>query len=243
MHSRASITHHTGRVACFDSKFHPLDPLIEPETARPHAPGGASLKVAVRFRFFRAPAFLALLLILGAARVIHAASPPTATAQFTDTSLGGGEFDYQITLMNTGTTTIGTFWNAWVPGKDFMAVSPTNIISPTNWSAAITNGGGSDGFAIQWTTSTADLQPDNSLQFSFESTVNPSAMEGDSTFYPTTPVETSFAYSGAPFSDSGDEFVVQPAASVPEPGSWALGSAGALCVFAAAMRRRRSRAA
>jgi hypothetical protein len=138
------------------------------------------------------------------------AGPPTAlaSAQFTDLSVGGGEFKYTITLENTGTTTIGTFWNAWVPGEDFMAVPPADIVSPSGWNEKITGGGASDGYAIQWTSTTALLAAGQSLQFSFESTVKPSLMEKDSVFYDGTPVETSFVYTGAPFSDPGYQFVV-----------------------------------
>src|ERR1700678_1804042 len=118
-----------------------------------------------------------LLIALGAPFAAHAAVP-TATAQISDIPLTGGTFAYTITLENTGATTIGTFWNAWVPGEDFMAVSPTNIISPTGWTANITNGGSDDGFAIQWVASSNLLQPDNSDTFTFDSTVTPTAMDG-----------------------------------------------------------------
>ena len=53
----------------------------------------------------------------------------TATATFTDTpnaSLAGVN-DYSITLNNTGTTTIGTFWFGWVPGAGFLSAAPTDI--------------------------------------------------------------------------------------------------------------------
>ena len=184
-----------------------------------------------------APILLLLLIALGAPFTLHA-GVPTATAQISDVPLLGGTFAYTITLENTGTTTIGTFWNAWIPGQDYLAVSPTNIISPTGWSANITNGGSEDGFAIQWIASSNLLQPDDSDTFTFDSTVTPTAMDGDSVFYPTTPVETSFVYSGAPFSDAGDDFVVQPA-SVPEPSSVPLGILGALGVLAVRLRRKR----
>ena len=51
----------------------------------------------------------------------------------------------------------GRFWYSWVPGEDFMPVSPTNITSPTGWTEMVTNAGSLDGFAIQWTTSSAPL--------------------------------------------------------------------------------------
>ena len=168
-----------------------------------------------------------LLLVIGA--VGHGnAQTPTATAAYSDLPELGGTFDYTITLENTGTTNIGTFWNCWVPGKNFMAVSPdaSTIVSPAGWTDKVTHGGSNDGFAIQWTTTTAPLAPGDSLQFSFESTDPPSDIGGDSVFYPGTPVETSFVYIGAPLVGNGYEFVV-----IPEPSSVALGGIGVLGVF------------
>ena len=35
-----------------------------------------------------------------------------------------GDYRYTITLKDTGTTPIGTFWFAWVPGEDFLPSKP-----------------------------------------------------------------------------------------------------------------------
>lgn len=67
-------------------------------------------------------------------------------------------------------------------------------------------------------------------------------MDRDSPFFPGTPVLTSFVYSGAPFSDGGFQFVVQPAAATaaPEPASGALAVLGiGLLVFTERLRRGR----
>src|SRR5258708_40119063 len=56
----------------------------------------------------------------------------TATATFTDTpnaSLAGGK-EYSITPNKKGTTNIGTFWFAWVPGGGFLSSQPAHIGSP-----------------------------------------------------------------------------------------------------------------
>ena len=174
--------------------------------------------------------------MLGA--ISNGQSQTVATAQISNTPLGGGVFDYTITLNNTGTTPIETFWFAWVPGQDYLATVPTNIVSPTNWSAIITGpGGGSDGSAIQWKTSLNPLATSSSLTFSFESTDTPAAIAGNSVFFPTTPVGTSFVYSGAPFVGTSDQFVVQ---SVPEPSTVALLLIGVLGLFWAGWRRNSS---
>ena len=210
------------------SKLHIWEPCVD--SGRPRHRGPLGKGVAVRVWRLPGQLIAGLIFVLGALWQSHALATPLAMAQFTDISLGGGEFQYDLTLQDTGTTAIGTFWNAWVPGKDFMAVSPTDIDSPTGWTEIVTHGGASDGYAIQWTTSSALLEPGNSVSFSFESTVAPAAMEGDSVFYPTTPVETTFVYSGAPFSDAGDQFIVEPA-SVPEPSEWGLCGIGAICIL------------
>jgi hypothetical protein len=113
-----------------------------------------------------------------------------------------------------GSTTVGTFWFAWVPGKDFLDTQPANGTNPTGWKDAITHGGSNDGDAIQWEASfsSTDLQQGGTLSdFSFTSSDASVAVCGDSTFYPTTQVLNSFVDSGAPFSDAGCNLVVAPA--------------------------------
>ena len=135
-----------------------------------------------------------------------------------------GDYRYTITLKDTGTTTIGTFWFSWIPGEDFMPVKPRSVALPAGWTDMITNGGSNDGFAIQWTASSpsSDLQPGQSKVFHFHSSARPDEVFGESTFYPTQLVTTSFVYSGGPFSDPGYEFhsssnkVIPPA---PAPGA------------------------
>jgi hypothetical protein len=126
----------------------------------------------------------------------------------------GPDFNYTITLTNASTSDsgIGTFWFAWVPGEDFLATSPISVSPPAGWTDNITHSGPGDGFAIQFlaNSSASDLQPGNSLTFSFTSADSPSAINGNSVFYPTTPVETAFVYPQGPFSDAGHQFVVTP---------------------------------
>lgn len=136
-----------------------------------------------------------------------------ADATLTSTSLSGGVFDYTITLNNIGTTPIETFWYAWIPGQDYLATRPTPQL-PSGWTATITGGSSGDGFAIRWTTTSAPIDAGSSLNFEFSSTDTPTEIAGDSTFFPGTPVGTSFVYQGAPFSGGSDQFVVE---SVPEP--------------------------
>jgi hypothetical protein len=127
----------------------------------------------------------------------------------------GADFNYTINLANASSSNagIGTFWYAWVPGKDFLATNPISVSPPTGWTDMVTNASPSDGFAIQFvaSSSTFDVKPGSSLNFSFESADSPSSVNGNSAFYPGTPVNTSTVYPAGPFSDAGHTFVVTPA--------------------------------
>jgi hypothetical protein len=173
--------------------------------------------------------------ICGFALISNVRAGDAATATISDTSLGGGEFNYSITLKDTGTGNLGTFWYSWVPGEDFMPVSPTNIVAPTGWTDLITNAGSGDGFAIQFVSSSAPLTPGATDTFTFTSTATPAQIAGDSPFHSTMPVDTAFVYSGAPFSDAGFQLEV---AAVPEPSSVALAACGGLVIGWMARRRR-----
>lgn len=158
-------------------------------------------------------------LLMGiAAQCVHAQPNPSATLS---SQPAGTKFDYTITLDNNSppNTPIETLWFAWVPGEDFLPTSPTSVTAPTGWTGTIMGGGPGDGFSIEFTTSTAPLNPGNSLNFQFQSADTPTQLAGNSPFFSTTPVGTSYVYEGAPFLSAGGPFVVQ---SVPEPSSLAL---------------------
>jgi hypothetical protein len=133
----------------------------------------------------------------------------------------GPNFDYTIALSNSSSSDsgIGTFWFAWVPGKDFLATRPLSVTAPTGWTDIITGGGANDGFAIQFTTTNSVyyVQPGATMDFMFQSADTPQSVAGDSKFYPTTPVGTSTVYPTTEFSDSGHTFVVTPVSPPPSP--------------------------
>jgi hypothetical protein len=146
----------------------------------------------------------------------------SASATFTDTQVSPGVFQYDLTLNDTGTTNVGTFWFAWIPGDGFMTVAPTAVQSPSGWTGTITNGGDS----IQWVDSGALGQGSSQSGFEFDSTLTPSQLEGPSAI-PGDPVATSFVYIGAPFGDPGLQLVATPAqASAPEPATILLTALG-----------------
>ncbi len=154
-----------------------------------------------------------------------------ASATLSSTQTSPTTWLYSIQLNDTGTTNIGTFWFSWIPGEDFMGSVPTDVSSPAGWNDNITHGGASDGYAIQWLAGGGDaITPGGSLAgFSFESSVSPAAIAGNSPFFPSTPELTSFIYSAGPFSDAGFSFTVQELSSpsAPEPGSIVMAAIGA----------------
>jgi hypothetical protein len=175
--------------------------------------------------FVRLAAFAAASMV---ATVTYGAEVASATISSMQT--GPGSSQYNLALNNTGTTTLGTFWFSWIPGDNFMPVSPTSITSPGGWQDMVTHGGPSNGFAIQWTAKTPanDLAAGSSLTgFSFDSSLTLAQLESPSTGHPSDPVATAFVYSGAPRSDPGFQLTAaQPGATTPEPANFLLGALG-----------------
>ncbi len=159
-----------------------------------------------------------LLLVWTAATTVQAQLNPSATLS---SQPAGLNFNYTITLENNSppNTPIETLWFGWVPGEDFLPTMPVSVQAPSGWTGTIMGGGPNDGFSIEFTTTTTPLNPGNSLNFQFQSADTPAQLAGNSPFFPTTPVGTSFVYQGAPFFSAGQQFVVQ---SVPEPSVFAL---------------------
>jgi hypothetical protein len=118
-----------------------------------------------------------------------------------------------------------------------LPTSPISVTPPTDWTFLITHfpNQPTNGFAIQFKTSTPGLAPGDSLQFKFKSADSPAQLAGDSPFFPGTPVGTSFVYSGQPFQGDGLHFQVQ---SVPEPASLTLALMAIVGIMGAARVRR-----
>ena len=158
----------------------------------------------------------------------------TATISTNQTS---APFNYQITLHNSGTTNIGAFWFAWVPGKDFLPTAPTSIIKPVGWSATVNGSGTTDGRSIEFIDNSSLLTPGTSLSgFGFTSNDSPAQLAGKSPFFTSASVGTSFVYAGVPFSDAGFQLNVSV---VPEPTAIALAGIVVLIVLLQWLRSNR----
>jgi hypothetical protein len=182
-----------------------------------------------------------VLLVVAAGLMASAVSSQaqSATATISGVAAGGGVFDYTITLHNTGTTSLDSFWYAWT-------------LSGNNLSAAISNPGSSLGWidtalesntSISWEGNSGNtLAVGQSATFTFNSTETPSAIttlpSGDSVVYVSGTGPNSF--------DENDPGVASPVFSptlvvVPEPSTLALLIAGALGLLAARWPKRSSR--
>jgi hypothetical protein len=184
---------------------------------------------------------LLLLVVFLAASVSIRANGLDATATYTDMMVSPGVFQYDLTLTNTGTTTIGTFWFSWIPGAGFMGVTPTNVMSPAGWTAMITNSGAS----IQWTNPSLLAMGDSATGFMFDSTMTPAEFLGT---FPGPglgmgdPNTTAFLYIAAPLADPGAQITAMPAAVVgtPEPSTLSLAAiALGLLALAGGISRKR----
>jgi hypothetical protein len=115
-------------------------------------------------------------------------SPPATVPTVTATIYGvaaGSSYDYTITLQNTGSYALNSFWYGWTTSGDNLASDPTTAANSLGWSNDIS------GNSIKWTNSAgAALAAGASATFTFVSTSSPSALA-------TSPSGESVAYVGA----------------------------------------------
>ena len=147
----------------------------------------------------------------------------------------GSNFDYMISLTNTGTTDIGTFWFAWTPPGmpveyDLLPSEPFSISQPTGWLGPAS--AGFPGFSIEYYNHGGSfIAPKETATFQFTSPDSPKTLQGSTFGFPNT---TSFIYAGVP--EVGATARVDPV-FVPEPSTYALLAAG--CAGLLALRRRK----
>ena len=132
----------------------------------------------------------------------------------------GVNFDYTISLTNTGSSNIGTFWFAWTPPGmpieyDFLPSSPVSTSEPTGWAGPASFG--FPGYSIEYYNVSGSLiGPGQTGTFGFTSPDSPTTLQGTTFGFPRT---TSFIYAGAP--EVGSTAQVNPV-FVPEPSASAL---------------------
>lgn len=153
---------------------------------------------------------------LGAAFAVPAMSQIHASG-FINWTPNGGLYDYDISLFNDGTTPIDVLWYSWIPGHDFMAAVPTNVLAPAGWTGSVQGGLPGDGYSVEYTTA-SPLAAGSSLNgFRFTSSNTPAQLSGNSSFFPFLPIGTSFIYQGPAELSPGYQFEMNP---VPEPAVW-----------------------
>jgi hypothetical protein len=145
----------------------------------------------------------------------------------------GGNYDYTITLNNTGTVNIETFWFAWLPGYDYLPSQPTVTGTPSNWVPFIEQ---SSRYSIEFydTGTSNPVTPGNSSSaFKFTSADSPTTL-ANGTGYLNFPDTYSFVYAGPGESGSSSTIFSIPITTVPEPASivlFGIGGLGGLLVW------------
>lgn len=166
-------------------------------------------------------AALAVMLVGWAGRTYAAIG---ASETITAKQAGPNSWNYSMSLTNTGTTTIGSYWFAWLPGYDFLPSAPTSLSAPAGWTVTTPQ----DGFiqpywSIQWVSPTTPLQPGQTLSgFNFTSPDSPAVVGGPSYLGSIYPVSFAYAYIGAPELDLGTSFSAPVTTVTPEPATLSM---------------------
>jgi PEP-CTERM motif len=177
-------------------------------------------------------------LAIAAALALSALSSPAQNVEVT-TSLSpvmgaGGVFDYTLTLNNTGTEAIESFWLGWVPGS-FNIANPSNPGNDLGWSSVI-----SLGASVQYggTVGTA-LGVGQTGIFTFDSTTTPAefmaqtGQAGQSTAYGVNAANGQLSFSlSAP-----DTATFGLTVATPEPSTIALFALGSFGLFVLLRRK------
>jgi PEP-CTERM motif len=158
---------------------------------------------------------LALAAGLGLSTVSGHAQSASATISYTT---AGANYDYTITLLNTGATDLNGFWYGWTYDGNNLPSVPTSLGNSLGWD------NDPDGNSVEWenTYGTA-LAPGQSGTFTFVSSSSPTDLT-------TSPAGESVAYvygiDGSQDYPGYSTDVFSPVLEVPEPSSVALLAAG-----------------
>ncbi|HWY29443.1 MAG TPA: hypothetical protein VNX46_01735 [Candidatus Acidoferrum sp.] len=188
----------------------------------------------------------ALAVATGLAASTLSTQAQSATATISEVAAAGGDFDYTLTLKNTGNQNLNSFWYGWTTSGNNLPSDPISAANSLGWVSSIT------GNSIQWGNSSysyygytyyygTPLAAGQSATFTFVSTSTLSAIT-------QSPSGESVAYvSGIDGSQgvTGDSTAVfsPTIAAVPEPSSMGVVAAGSLILAAGfKLRKERSKA-
>ena len=171
---------------------------------------------------------LAIALAVGLAVPAISAHAQSASATISYVA-AGANYDYTLTLFNTGATDLSSFWYGWTDSGNNLPSDPSSAGNSLGWANDL------DANSIMWEgSSSTTLAPGDSGKFTFVSSSSPTAIT-------TPPSGESVAYvNGIDFSQGspGDSTgAFSPTLVVPEPSPVALVAAG-LAIMAFAFQSR-----
>ena len=161
----------------------------------------------------------------------------SATATITETGQVGSEYEYSLTLDNTGSNPINALWYGWIQGHFDLPSSPTSIGEPAGWT------GTADGNSIKFGNSSGSaIAPGGFGTFTFDSTSDFAAMTTGTTG--GTATGNSVAYAAVSYMSSFDQSDPGKASNpfvptaVPEPSTLGLMLTGLAGIWFWLVRRR-----
>jgi hypothetical protein len=169
---------------------------------------------------------------LAASTASSQAQPITASATISDTAVVGG-FDYTITLKNTSTVSLNSWWYGWIQFQNDLPSNPSNAGNSLGWANTLSAN------SIMWgAAGDTPLTPGSSATFTFFSTSTPAAIT-------TAPSGESVAYVGSIDASQGvsgkSSGIFSPVlVASPEPSSIALLAFGSLGLLAGGWRKLRA---
>jgi hypothetical protein len=146
-------------------------------------------------------------LAITTAFVLSALSTKAQSATATISGVqSGSDYDYTITLQNTGTTQLDTFFYGWPGfGPGSLTALPFNVGNSIGWNNVVTNGGPFSGIVFVGSSGNA-LAAGKSATFTFSSSESPTDIT-------TSPQGQSVAFVGPLYYTPGTPGVSTPAFS------------------------------
>jgi len=171
-----------------------------------------------------------LALVAAWAASVHSCPAQSATATIFGVQ-SGGVYNYTVTLNNTGSLALESFWYGWTQSGNNLPTNPSNAGNSLSWGNFL------DGNSIEYVgSSLTPLNPNQSATFTFTSSDTPAqitaGVSGQSVAY----------VGGIDFSQNapGDSTpVFAPVLIVPEPSTVCLFAIGSLGLLVASSRKLR----